>query len=199
METLNKIFGDRVRVRIMRLFLLNPEKTYTKNQIIATARGSRGMVEKEIAAFMRAGLIKQKKISGYQKKRKPLSVGWTLNSTFIYLPQLQSLVANGVLLKNKDVMNRLQRAGNMKLITLSGVFLQDWSSRIDLLVVGDRFNKDVLSRSIRSIESDIGRELQYTVLDTTDFQYRLSVGDKLLRDVFDFPHQVVLNKLHVAK
>ena len=75
--------------------------------------------------------------------------------------------------------------------------IQNWDNRIDLLIVGERLKKGKLERTIRSMESEIGRELKYSILDTTDFQYRYSIGDKLVRDVFDYQHQIVLDKLGI--
>jgi hypothetical protein len=48
------------------------------------------------------------------------------------------------------------------------------------------------------MEVELGRELHYAVLSTPDFLYRTSVGDKLVRDIFDFRHQVALNKNLIA-
>ncbi len=200
METLNQLFGDRVRVKIIRLFLLNPGKVYEPRQVMEVARGTRRIVEREISAFKRAGLIKRRRAVGVSSKKQKRGVfGWTLNPSFLYLPQLRSLVANGVLLKSRDVVARLSRGGTLKLVVLAGIFLQDWDSRVDLLIVGDKLRRGILNRSIRSIESEIGRELHYAILDTPDFQYRLSVGDKLIRDVFDYSHQIVVNKLGIEK
>jgi hypothetical protein len=35
----------------------------------------------------------------------------------------------------------------------------------------------------------LGKELAYAVFDTNDFKYRVSMYDKLLRDMFDYPHE----------
>ena len=56
-----------------------------------------------------------------------------------------------------------------------------------------------LERLIKTVESELGRELRYVVLETVDFQYRMSIHDKLVRDVFDFPHQMVTDVLGVRK
>jgi hypothetical protein len=55
----------------------------------------------------------------------------------------------------------------------------------------------LLSRVIKEIESGLGKEIKYAVLDTADFTYRLSSRDKLIRDVFDYPHNLILDKVGV--
>jgi len=46
-----------------------------------------------------------------------------------------------------------------------------------------------------SIEALLGKELRYAAFETTDFQYRLSIYDKLIKDILDYQHEKILNKL----
>jgi hypothetical protein len=48
------------------------------------------------------------------------------------------------------------------------------------------------------MEADIGKELSYAVCDTADFVYRLNAYDKFIRDVLDYPHETIVDKLGVA-
>lgn len=195
MEILHNIFGGKTRVRIMRLFLLNPDVIHDVRSVQTASRGKRGEVEREIKSFEKVGLIRRRRYSAEGRKGKRVSLlGWKLNSTFIYLGQLRSLLLRDVLMKGHDIIRRLSRGAVLKLVVLSGVFIQSWDSRVDVLIVGDKLKKGILERTLRSMESEIGRELRYTILTPSDFQYRMSIGDKLVRDILDFPHQVVLNK-----
>jgi hypothetical protein len=45
---------------------------------------------------------------------------------------------------------------------------------------------------IRALEAEIGREIVYAVFDYKEFLYRLNMYDKLIRDVLDFPHKVLV-------
>ena len=67
-----------------------------------------------------------------------------------------------------------------------------------LLVVGDGIKHGKLENVIHTLEAEIGRELRYTVFDTPDFHYRLSIYDKLVRDILDYPHIKVVDKLGVT-
>jgi len=88
----------------------------------------------------------------------------------------------------------LKNAGQIKLIAIAGLFIQDPDSRLDLLVVGDKINSRSLENTLRNMEAEIGRELNYAFFETDDFEYRLSMYDKLIRDVLDYPHEMVVNK-----
>ena len=41
------------------------------------------------------------------------------------------------------------------------------------------------------MEAEIGSELVYAIFDTKEFTYRLNMYDKLVRDILDFPHEVI--------
>ncbi len=47
----------------------------------------------------------------------------------------------------------------------------------------------MIQKTISVLESELGRELSYAIFDTNDFKYRVSMYDKLIRDVFDYPHE----------
>ena len=203
METLALLLGGQARVKLMRLFLFNKENVYALSQACAHAKISEKEAKREIILLEKTDLIKSKSIiTTKQVKRgqkivevKKKETGWFLNNDFIYLSQLQALLTGSKLLKDEEIMKKLGRAGKMKLVILAGVFIQDWTSRVDLFVVGDNIKKGTLDNVIRSIEAEIGKELVYSFFDTADFKYRLSMCDKLVRDVLDYPHQKIHDKL----
>lgn len=195
MEVLSKLFGGRLQIKIMRLFLLNPGRVYETKQVMVASRGKRRNVLRELSAYKNAGLVRRKGFYKDVGKKKVRAFGWVLNASFIYLTQLRNLLISSILITRKDILKRLARGGNLKLVVLSGIFIQEWDSRVDILVVGEKLKKGLLGRIIRSLESEIGRELRYSMLEVPEFQYRLSIGDKLVRDIFDFPHQIILDKI----
>ncbi len=178
---------------MMRFFLLNPTRAYELSSVVSFCSGKKRKVEKELLAFEKAGLVKRRRFFKELKQKRVSVHGWTLNASFIYLTQLRNILVNSVTMRSRDIVKRLKKSGGVKLVVLAGIFIQNWESRVDILVVGDKLERGYLLRALRSMETDVGRELHYSILDTADFQYRMSIGDKLVRDIFDYPHQVVLN------
>lgn len=209
METLGKIFGSTEKVKIMRLFLFNPGQCYDIDTVSTRTKVEKREVRKELENLVKIGLVKRKMFSkdapnpdepvkltvNKAKVKKKTSEGWVLNQNFIYLSQLQNLLVNTILMREQDILDRLSDAGKVKLVIVSGVFLQNWDGRVDIMVVGDRLKENTLHNTIRKMESEIGKELHYAALETPDFQYRMSVCDKLVRDVLDYPHRVILDRL----
>ena len=207
MKILGKLFGSDSRVKILRLFLFNPDGVFENAEVASRARVYSSTARREIALLSRVGLIKRKYFyrevvrkspSRFVAKRKRVA-GWTLNEKFYYLGALQSFLLGATPLRENDVAKRLERVGRLKLVIIAGAFLQDFNSRVDLLIVGDSIKKLVLENAIKNFEAELGKELRYAVFSTSDFEYRLNVYDKLIRDVLDYPHQKVVNRLNLSK
>ena len=192
MEILEKLFGGAAKVRIIKLFLFNPEALYPRNEVISRTKSSMKDVKANIALLEKVGFLKSRMVTLDTKKK---AEAWYLDQTFPYIGALQSLLINIMPLGAGDITKRLQKAGKMKLILTSGVFIQNSDSRVDLLVVGDGIKRAALENAVRGLEADIGKELTYAYFDTDDYLYRLGMYDKLVRDILDFPHTVVVDKI----
>ena len=193
METLSQLFGSENKVKIMRLFLFNPDMAFDARNIAFRIKARTSKVRREISVLRKTGLIRRK--GGGQRKKNG---GFILNKDFSYLVPLQNFLINTEPLQSKEIMRRISKLGSIKLIIVAGVFIQEPESRADLLIVGDNIKKGRLQNTIKTLESEIGKELKYAHFTTEDFKYRLSMFDKLIRDILDYPHRKVLNKLGIV-
>ena len=189
-DTLGAIFNSPARVKIMRLFLLNELAVLVPSAVATRSSVTAPNVRRELAILARAGFIIRKKERVSAKKTIE---GWKLNPQFEYLDTLQALLFGTEFIDLADLAKRFKRTGKVKLLLLSGVFNQSANARLDLLIVGDNLKRPVVDRIIRSLEAEIGKELAYAVFETSEFVYRASMYDKLIRDVIDFPHEKVIN------
>jgi hypothetical protein len=188
-DNLQKIFGSNARLKLLRLFLFNPQHSFTATEAAARAQIEPGETRSELANLTSSGLIR-KNSRGKQTK-------YDVNGGFPYLLSLQNLLLN-VTSRGEEVKVRLRPAGTFKLIVIGGMFMGEWEASLDLLVVGDRIKERTLKSQIRKLEAEIGKEIRYTLLGSADFLYRLNMSDKLLRDVFDFPHKIILDKFDMG-
>jgi len=205
METLTKLFGSQAKVKTIKLFVFNPGEPMDAKQIASRTKENLGKVRSELNTLEKARLIRRKSFYKPGEKRKgrkkvPLKVkttGFVLNGEFEYLLPLQQFLVKANHFSPRDISKKLGKSGTIKLLVLSGIFIQDPESRVDLLVVGDHIRRNVIEGAIHKIESEIGKEIRYAVFETADFQYRLGLYDKLIRDILDFPHEKIVNKLGV--
>jgi len=181
MEILGKILGSPARVKIMRLFLLNKDNGLKNKEIIKRSRVSSSVARSELKLLLSVGFIKKRGINYY------------FNYSFKYASEFESLLMIGSdTLDKNSILNNFKKAGKLKLVLISGVFIKDKDRRVDLLIVGDKMKKGKVEEGVRKLEAEIGSELIYALFDTKEFFYRLNMYDKLVRDILDFPHEIVL-------
>ena len=191
METLSRLFGSENKVKIMRLFLFNPDHVFDIADIARGAKTTTAHVRKEMGTFEKIGLVKRRAMA----KKKSKSTGFALDHSFAYMTQLQNFLINIEPLNPKEIIKKISRLGTIRLILVSGVFIQEPESRVDMLIVGDNVKRASLDNTIKTMEAEIGKELKFAYFTTDDFKYRLSMFDKLTRDILDYPHKKVLNRL----
>jgi len=187
----------------MRLFLFNSEEIFDLGMICKKSKVNKILAKKEIALLEKAKLVKKRdfnKIVEKKKGEKSVNVkvkthGYYLNKDFSYITALKQLLIKTKILDGGEIVKRLSKVGTLKLVIVSGVFTQDKESRVDMFIVGNNIRKPALNNVIKSIEAELGKELVYVCFETQDFQYRLGMYDKLIRDVLDYPHQVLLDKI----
>lgn len=183
MEILEKVLGSSARVKIMRLFLLNRGKGFSSKDVAKRSRINLLIARKELRLLSSIGFI---------RKRSSVSLDWYFNTLFKYGAEFENLLLSSDTLSKQAILNNFKKVGKVKLIIISGVFIKNRNSRVDLLIVGDKMNRGKIEEGIKKIEAEIGTELVYAMFETKEFIYRLSMYDKLIRDILDYPHEVVL-------
>ena len=203
METLEKIFGGADKVKTMRLFLFNPQTSFDISDIARRTKITNTRARTETKNLERIGLIKKrivsKGISDLKKRTrtKKKVQGWVLDEKFSFLHSLQDFLINITSAQYQEIVEKIKKVGLVKLVILSGVFIQDNESRVDILIVGDKIKKSTVANVVSDIESKVGKEIKYACFETSDFLYRLGMCDKLIRDILDYPHKKLINKLEI--
>lgn len=205
-DFLGKLFGSPAKVKLMRLFIFNPGEVFTLLDASKRANLTSQTSRREITTLINAEFIKRKsfyrqvtkKHRGKTLIKKVRLSGFIFKQDFPFKNQFENILMEATPFRGNSLVRRLSRSGKMKLIVASGIFIQDQDSRLDLLLVGNKLNKTTLDRTVKTLEGEIGRELRYAVFDTPDFNYRISVYDRLVRDVLDNPHQKLLDKMKIG-
>lgn len=192
METLSKLFGSEVKVKIMRLFLFNSDKVFGVNEIVDRVKSNHSKVRREIGILEKIDFVRRR-VSAKNRN----GYAFAMNTQFPYLSPLQNFLINSEPLQPKELLKKVTKLGSIKMVVVSGVFIQELESRADILIVGDGLKKSAIENMMKDLEAEIGKELKYAYFTTEDFKYRLSMFDKLTRDILDYPHRKILNKLGI--
>lgn len=203
MDILGKLFGSEYKVKAMRLFLFNPDTPFSVGMVADRIKSGLFTARQELLNLKQMKLIRPKSFMSRVAKRKSgktevlrrKTSGFILNASFSYLQELQRLLLDTSLLKGDEIVRKLSSSGRLKLVIIAGLFVQDAESRLDILVVGDHLKKSIIEHKMKMMEAEIGKELRYAAFETSEFNYRLGLYDKLVRDVLDYPHTVVMDRL----
>jgi DNA-binding transcriptional ArsR family regulator len=187
MEPLAKIFGSPARLKILRLFLFNQSSGFTLATIASRAKLSPEAVRAELSDLLDSGLLR--------KKGTRAAAHYQVNPRFEHLAALDTFIRETTNVRPQDILSALKRAGTLRLVVLSGLFTGQLEPQVDLLIAGDHLEERTLASVVRSLEAELGREIRYASFPTADFRYRRGVYDRLLRDVFDYPHRILLDKI----
>ena len=203
MDTLAKLLGGAARIRLLRLFMFNPDQVYDRDDVVRRIRTSSAVGTRELTALVRMGLLKKTTFSkevetgkGANKKTIKKKVpGYTIDTQSDIYEALREFLFTAAPISHAEILKELRTSGRLRMVVLSGFFMNDWERRLDILIVGDKIRESTLAQAIHHIESTLGRELHYTCLTVDDFRFRYSVQDRLIRDVFDYEHEVILDQM----
>lgn len=187
MERLAKLFGSPARLKMLRLFVFNRDSAYAIDEVAHRTKLSKDAARREVAELLAAGLLR--------KKGARAAARYQVNPHFEHLTALNAFIRETTSVRPRKIIDTLKRAGTLRLVALSGHFTGILEPQIDLLVVGDHLEERTLAHAVHALEAELGREIRYASFPTADFRYRLGVYDRLLRDVFDYPHRLLIDKI----
>ena len=188
-EILEQLFDSPIKVKLLKLFLRNSEEHFGLKELVKKTRTDRASCRRQISKLEDIKFIKSKFKSG-----KKL---YSLNPTFDFYNELKTLVLKSSPASKNKILNRLKNIGRIKLVLLSGIFVDLENSRADLLIVGDGIKNKNLANFLKDLESEVGKEINYVVLTTADFKYRYDMFDRFIRDILEKPHEKLVNKLKI--
>jgi len=198
-DPLSILFGSTARVKLLRFFLFNPSKEFTFDEISKRARLVRRTARTEITALEKAGVIVKRTlyvpIDGKTKKMKVL--GFALDRSFPELQALQTFLFETAPIDGKNLLTHMRKAGTIDFLVVAGVFVREFEQQLDVLIAMKKTTQTKIESAIRSLESEIGIEIRFAVMTPEDLLYRVGMNDKLTRDLFDYKHQILVDKIGV--
>ena len=190
MDPLARLFGSAARIKLLRLFLFNDDMAFPAADAAFRARLNKDATRKELTQLVAAGILRKKAGKG--------PVSYTADKRFAHYDALKVFLRTTTDVSDASIIASLKKAGTIRLVVLSGLFTGAIESKVDVLIVGDRMEDKPLATAIHSLEAELGREIRFACFSSEQFKYRLGVYDRLLRDVFDYPNRVIIDKIGLA-
>lgn len=188
MEALSKLFGNPVRLKLLRLFFFNDENAYTADEAAFRTKAPKAAARRELNLLIAAGVVKKK------PAKKGEKAVFAADKKFPHFFALQNFLRDSMDVSDNKIQTTIKRAGTLRVVVVSGIFTGAIETKVDVLVVGDKLEEKALASAIHTLEAELGRELRYAYFTTEEFKYRVGVYDRLVRDVFDYPHRTLLDR-----
>ncbi len=196
---LAKLFGSLARVKILKLFLLNADASYYIRQISRHLNLQPNAVRRELENLETMELLTShqgeegEEGADDEKPGKNDRKYFQANRQFVLFNEIKDLIIKGQILCEKDFTDKLRKLGTIKLLILSGLFINDKQAPVDMLIVGN-FNKEKVAKLVKELEEELVNEVNYSVLSEEEFYYRRQVTDVFLYSVLEGKKIVVIDE-----
>jgi len=201
---LEQLFGSKTRLKILRVFFREANKSFFVREISRQIGSQINAVRRELELLLRLDIIEEKEKT--PKQQEALSSGkagatlrkyYQINPESIIYSEMHALLLKDKIIGQKEFIKELEhKTGDVKLLVMSGKFTGAENAPTDLLIVGN-IKPRTLSRLIEMYEKDLGFDIRYTIMNEDEFVDRRYVMDKFLYALFEADHLKVVNKLGI--
>ncbi len=185
------LFGSKARARLIRFFILNPGIEFTSAQVAEKTLVSRTEVSRELIRLVKMKLV-------FERVRKNHKY-FIVNEDFPFYMELKSLVSKLNIHAQSQVFRKLKIVGEVKLILISGLFLNYPKSKVDMILVVNNINRTKLKHAIAHLEAEVGKEIRFVLMNNEELHYRLNMLDRFFIEFLEAPHEEVTNKVPELK
>ena len=191
---IDSLFGSKTRVKLLHLFLNNPEKSFYVREITRMIDEQINSVRRELANMVSVGIVQQDAIDN--------KLYYSVNEDYPYIKPLAAIFSD----KNteggmgaassvswKDSLGRMR---GLRLAIISGKLVVGSSSAVDLLL---DMSAVTIKNLVKKIEKDRKIEINYAVISYDDFYYRMSVKDRFIMDIIRNKHSVLVDTENIMR
>lgn len=186
---------------MLHLFLNNPNKAFYVREITRLIDEQINSVRRELSNLLNAGVITSD--TADNKLYYEINQNYEFYTPFRGIFAGEKVVASGDEAKVKSTSSvrsekndawrsKISSIKGVRIALAAGILVDGSASGIDLLVVGDAAPSKLKSL-VTSIESQEGRELNYSSMSYDEFYYRLSIRDRFINQIISSKHEVLVD------
>ncbi len=206
-----QLFGSKTRVKLLQLFFSNPNRAFYVREITRKIDEQINSVRRELANLLGIGIITSEdaqnrlyyevnqKYEHYQAlamifggvKAEPAKKTPAKKGEKAAAPD-EEVKIQDVAPPEHPMAKDIRSTGRVDLAVLTGQFTRDELSGVDVLIVGD-INQTKLNKFISDLEKTENKELRYTVMPRSNYEYRVQINDRFISNLLAAKKQVIIN------
>lgn len=178
---IDALFGSKTRVKLLHLFLNNPDRAFYVREITRKVEEQINSVRRELSNLQNIGIIKSDSSNNNR-------LYYEANKDYQHFGSLRAMFEDKSITKNvpgsdaTDWKKRLKPLGDVRLALFSGKLVKDSPANVDVLLVGN-LNKTQAKRFVKELEEDEQKTLNYAIMPYEDFYYRFSIKDRFVVEI----------------
>jgi DNA-binding transcriptional ArsR family regulator len=178
MASLQDFIISKVRVKLLEVFLTDPEEMFYIRELTRKIDEEINAVRRELIHLQEHGMVKDEKRGN--------RLYYTFNKNYLFHKELMSMVAKSGGL-GQAITKAAPKLGRIKFAMISGRFARHMpraKDTVDLLMIGDLILPQ-LAELIREQEAKLGREINYTVMTEAELLYRKTHSDPFIGRILE--------------
>jgi len=175
-----------LRIKTLAYILKRTGEEGTASELASVAGTSRENAQKELNALVRLGMLRAR---GTARDRK-----FVADEADPLCAPIRTLLLDATTPDDRDVVQAFRGIRGLWLVVSAGYLVNEARSAIDLLIVTRNPDEPNIAKAIKKIESLAAIPIRYSVLEVEEYLGRRQAYDRMLRDIFEYSHRVVLER-----
>jgi hypothetical protein len=178
MASLSDFVISKVRVKLLEVFLIDPESMFYIRELTRKIGEEINAVRRELIHMQSVGMVKEEKRGN--------RLYYIFNKSYLFHKELVSMIGKTTGL-GLAIFKAAPKLGHLKFAMLSGRFVRHMpraTGGVDLLLVGDLIMPQ-LTEVIKEQEAKLGREINYTVMTEAELSYRKTHNDPFIGRILE--------------
>lgn len=178
---------------------MNPGKAFFVRELTRRIDAQLNSVRRELKNLMDLGLVVEQgggvapRVGATLAEKKKY---YAADASFVLFDDLRAMFKKVQVLLKNHLVQELEASGGLEYFAFTGRFVGRTDMPTDIVIVGT-LEAQPLQKAITQFESELGHEINYTLLPKDEFLYRRQVADRFLTSILGGEKVVMVNKLGV--
>lgn len=187
-KDIHRLFASPARIKLLKYFISQPHVRATSHDVASTIGVPQNEVDKGLRSLVHIGVLSSRK--------QARGNTFMLNRSHELVPPLTAFLEATTKPSERTLTDLFRKTRGVVGVVATGGLVNEPRSSLDLLIITrskKRYDQGI-AQVIKKAEHLVASPLTYAVLEAREYEERLEARDRLLRDVFEFKHAVLIGK-----